>query len=132
MEDAMTTLTMTQPTAAGVFARIAGVAGTVGLRLVNFVRAYLNRRDMQVLAGFDDRMLADIGLTRGDLRDAVSEPLWRDPSHVLVMRARERRVARRRGPDQGGIRFVGAPSMVPDREFGLRAGKLSQVIGRYH
>ena len=30
--------------------------------------------------GLDDRMLADIGLTRGDVRDAFSEPVWRDPT----------------------------------------------------
>ena len=66
---------------------------------------------MQMLAGFDDRMLADIGLTRGDLRDAVSEPLWRDPTHVLVRRARERRWAR--PAEHPSPAEVGAPSIVP-------------------
>ena len=127
----MTTITMSPPADAGIFARITGLAGTVALRLVNFARAYLNRRDLEVLAGFDDRMLADIGLTRGDLRDAIAEPLWRDPSQVLVIRSRERRLARRRGPDQSAIRIVGAPSMIPDVEFGLRAGKLTHMP-RYH
>jgi uncharacterized protein YjiS (DUF1127 family) len=131
MEDAMTTIAMTPPAHAGILAWIAGLTGTVALRVVNFVRAYLNRRDMQVLAGFDDRMLADIGLTRGDLRDAIAEPLWRDPSHMLVIRSRERRLARRRGPDQGAIRIVGAPSMIPDVEFALRTGRLTHVP-RYH
>ena len=49
-----------------------------------------------MLTGLDDRMLADIGLTRGDLRDAYSEPVWRDPTAILVSRAQERRVNRRR------------------------------------
>lgn len=57
-----------------------------------------NRRDAVALAGFDDRMLADIGLTRGDLRDAYSEPVWRDPTAILVTRAHERRIGRRSGP----------------------------------
>jgi uncharacterized protein YjiS (DUF1127 family) len=127
----MTTLTMTPPTAAKTFARIADLAGTVALRTVNFLRAYFNRRDMQVLAGFDDRMLADIGLTRGDVRDAVAEPLWRDPTNILVARAQERRLSRRR-PAPGGFRIAGAPSLIPDLEAGLRAGKLTQLPTRYH
>jgi uncharacterized protein YjiS (DUF1127 family) len=32
-----------------------------------------NRRDTMRLAALDDRMLADIGLDRGDLRDAFAE-----------------------------------------------------------
>jgi hypothetical protein len=36
-------------------------------------------------------MLADIGLTRSDVRDAFSEPLWRDPTDLLTARAAERR-----------------------------------------
>ncbi len=127
----MTTLTMTPPTAAKTFARIAELAGTVALRTVNFLRAYFNRRDLQVLAGFDDRMLADIGLTRGDVRDAVAEPLWRDPTNILVARAQERRLSRR-GPAPGGFRIAGAPSLIPDLETGLRAGKLTQLPTRYH
>ena len=49
-----------------------------------------------MLTGLDDRMLADIGLTRGDVRDAYSEPVWRDPTAILVSRAHERRINRRR------------------------------------
>ena len=60
-----------------------------------------NRRDAMRLAELDDRMLADIGLTRSDLRDAYSEPLWRDPSEVLA-----RRAAERRGAGGGGHRLA--------------------------
>ena len=54
-----------------------------------------NRRETMRLASLDDRMLADIGLSRGDLRDAFAELPWRDPSDVLVRRAAERRSSRR-------------------------------------
>ena len=54
-----------------------------------------NRRDVMRLAHLDDRMLADIGLHRGDLRDAFAELPWRDPSDVLSRRATERRTSRR-------------------------------------
>ncbi len=57
-------------------------------------RAIRNRRVAASLAGLDDHMLADIGLTRSDLRDAYSEPLWHDPTDVLAARAAERRAAR--------------------------------------
>jgi uncharacterized protein YjiS (DUF1127 family) len=55
-----------------------------------------NRRDALRLASLDDRMLADIGLTRSDLRDAYAESLWRDPTDVLARRSAERRLSRRR------------------------------------
>src|SRR5262245_59120173 len=118
----MNTVTMTPWSAAKAFTRIAELAGAGALRVVDFVRAYLNRRDLQILAGFDDRMLADIGLTKSDVRDAVAEPLWRDPTVVLVGRVRERRLSRRPGLEQGGTRFVDAPALIPDAELGLRAG----------
>ncbi len=39
----------------------------------------------------DNRELADIGLTRSDLRDASALALDRDPTALLARRARERR-----------------------------------------
>ena len=58
-----------------------------------------NRHDAMRLAGLDDRMLADIGLSRSDLRDAFAEPPWRDPSDVLARRAAERRGSGREAID---------------------------------
>lgn len=55
-----------------------------------------NRRAADRLAALDDRMLADIGLTRSDLRDAYAEPLWHDPTDMLARRAAERRGSGRR------------------------------------
>jgi uncharacterized protein YjiS (DUF1127 family) len=67
----------------------------VGGRLSRIGRALKNRRAATALAGLDDHMLADIGITRSDLRDAYSEPLWHDPTDVLVGRVAERRQRRR-------------------------------------
>ena len=35
----------------------------------------------------DDCLLADIGLTRDDVRHAVAQPIWRDPTVTLQQRA---------------------------------------------
>jgi uncharacterized protein YjiS (DUF1127 family) len=74
-----------------------------------------NRREAAVLAGLDDRMLADIGLTRGDVRDAYSEPVWRDPTAILVSRAYERRINRRRMGIGLAEKSFEAPSIVPSQ-----------------
>ena len=96
------------------FARLVNaVAGIVALRLREFVQTVKNRRDASVLAGLDDRMLADIGLTRGDVRDAVSEPVWRDPTNLLVSRVHERRINRRRLNIGLAEKSFDAPSIVP-------------------
>ncbi|MEX0589583.1 MAG: DUF1127 domain-containing protein [Xanthobacteraceae bacterium] len=59
-------------------------------------RAFGGQRVVADLARMDDRMLRDIGLNRGDLRDAASGPLMQDPTVVLFRRASERRSARER------------------------------------
>ena len=75
--------------------RLVLAAGRAVIRgLDRLVRAFRHRQDATMLAGFDERMLADIGLTRSDVRDAFSEPLWRDPTTILVDRAGERRSSR--------------------------------------
>ena len=89
---------------------IAGIVVARGRQLAQMVK---NRRDAVILAGLDDRMLSDIGLSRGDVRDAFSEPVWRDPTAVLVSRAQERRV-NRRGAKIGLVeKSFDAPSIVP-------------------
>lgn len=82
---------------------------TLARRLAGLFR---NRREARVLAGLDPRMLADIGLDRADLRDAFSEPLWRDPTHVLELRAGERRKVRP-VPDHATLAFP--PTQRPAR-----------------
>jgi uncharacterized protein YjiS (DUF1127 family) len=48
-----------------------------------------NRRETRALLDMNDSQLADIGLTRDDVRHALRQPLTRDPSHELA-RARRR------------------------------------------
>ena len=81
---------------AGVGRRLAAAGDSLTRRLGQFGRAVRNRRAATTLAGLDDHMLADIGITRSDLRDAYAEPLWHDPTDVLAGRAAERRLRRRR------------------------------------
>jgi len=57
-------------------------------------RARRHRRDAHVLAGLDRNMLADIGITRADLNDALSGSFWEDPTALLRERALERRLYR--------------------------------------
>jgi len=80
---------------AGVRRRLAAAGDSLMRRLGQFGRAVRNRA-ATTLAGLDDHMLADIGITRSDLRDAYAEPLWHDPTDVLAGRAAERRLRRRR------------------------------------
>jgi hypothetical protein len=59
------------------------------------VRAYEGRRILRQLARSDDRMLRDIGLDRSDLRNAASEPIYRDPTALLAGHVDEVRPRRR-------------------------------------
>jgi uncharacterized protein YjiS (DUF1127 family) len=56
----------------------------------DFVRNLRHRREIKALTELDERLLKDIGLTRGDVQGALSESLLRNPSVVLV-RSVERR-----------------------------------------
>jgi len=114
----MSVITSTAKPAEGSFPRtIFALAAAVSLRLKRFVRAYANRSDATVLAGFDERMLADIGLTRSDVRDAFAEPLWEDPTNLLRARVLERRLNQYRigfGFKQGD---VFSPPLAPHNGF---------------
>ena len=83
------------PLAGATLARaFIGFAAQTG-RLANAVaRSFRNRRDARILAGLDRHMLADIGLTRSDVSDAFSTPIWDDPTALLRERAMERRINR--------------------------------------
>lgn len=60
-----------------------------------YVRAYLNRRVAIGMMDFDDRMLRDIGLTRGDVHASIVGPIDSDPTVRLRILAVERRAASR-------------------------------------
>jgi uncharacterized protein YjiS (DUF1127 family) len=85
---------------------ISAAAALVTRRLRQLAIAFRHRHDAAVLMRFDDRMLADIGLTRGDVREAFDEPVWRDPTELLVDRVSRRRPAR--------VKARLAPSIVPE------------------
>jgi uncharacterized protein YjiS (DUF1127 family) len=74
------------------FIRLAQTAGR------RFMAAYRNaaaRRAMRPLMSMDDRMLRDIGLTRGDVVGCFSSSLPGDSFGLLIARREERRAARR-------------------------------------
>ena len=111
----MTTHAETWKVATEPFGRaLLAFAGTVVARIRRFTATLQHRRDLAALANLDERMLADIGLTRSDLREAFSEPLWRDPTAILVNRVRGRRSREYRRV----TRTVAAPSIVPQSGTG--------------
>lgn len=81
--------------AAPVGRALAAFGSRMRRHLKQLAKRVTNRRDAMRLAGLDDRMLADIGLTRSDLRDAYAGPLWRNPTDVLALRSAEWRASRR-------------------------------------
>ena len=109
----MTITEIFQPAAEPLARKIAAFARIVVVRARELVSAHRNRNEAAALAAFDDRMLADIGLTRSDLRDAMSAPLWHDPTSLLRARALERR--RNRHRVSFGLREprIAAPPLAP-------------------
>jgi uncharacterized protein YjiS (DUF1127 family) len=91
----MTALTnLLHPASGSPWRALAAVTEAAARWIRHRAQAHRNRSSAAALAGFDDRMLADIGLTRSDVRDAFAEPFWQDPTELLRARALERRRAR--------------------------------------
>jgi uncharacterized protein YjiS (DUF1127 family) len=107
MEDAMPAIT-SLTIAAGRPAVRALIALVRKIKQVG--RALKNRHHAATLARLDDHMLADIGLTRSDLRDAYSGSPWQDPTDTLTRRARERRMSRRRAAFENSAGQLGQRS----------------------
>ena len=112
----MTTHAEPCTSAAEPFGRvILAAVAVVTARLLRLASAFLHRHDAAILMRFDDRMLADIGLTRRDVREAFDEPVWRDPTELLVERVARRRPTRlvKTGaaivPEVGHARALGIP-----------------------
>jgi uncharacterized protein YjiS (DUF1127 family) len=77
-------------TGGAIVCAFIGMLAFVTYWLKQMARVQRHRRQANALAGLDRRMLADIGLTRSDVRDAFSEPFWEDPTALLHERAQER------------------------------------------
>jgi uncharacterized protein YjiS (DUF1127 family) len=104
----MTTHAEACKSAAEPFGRVIfAAAALVTARLRQLAVAFRHRHDATILQRFDDRMLADIGLTRREVRQAFEEPIWRDPTELLADRVAGRRSARL-------VKARGAPSIVPE------------------
>jgi len=58
-------------------------------------RAMRNRRSVSQLLHWDDHMLKDIGVTRGDVLSVMAMPVTKDPSQRLTVLSVERRAALR-------------------------------------
>jgi uncharacterized protein YjiS (DUF1127 family) len=71
----------------GIAAQVSGWAAT----LVKPFVVWNNRRQIGNLMTLDERMLADLGLTRGDIAVSLSTSFLHDPSHQLTQLAQERR-----------------------------------------
>lgn len=106
---ALTTLSMPRPIGDAVAKLGASLA-----RLERGLAAWCRRNDMAVLASFDEVMLKDIGLSRGDVVDAIAQPLWRDPTAILARRRDERRSAR--------AAMVVSPFSMPRHGWRRRSG----------
>ncbi|GGE34604.1 hypothetical protein GCM10007276_10020 [Agaricicola taiwanensis] len=76
-------------------------------------KAWRNRREAMVtLAGMDGRMLKDIGLHESDVRSALAEPLWSDPTIRLKLVVVERR-ASARAKAREDLQWMAASDSVP-------------------
>jgi uncharacterized protein YjiS (DUF1127 family) len=103
---------------------LRALSARVTERVARVAKILRHRRDLEFLAGLDDRMLKDIGLTRSDLRFALSEPVWRDPGAALIGRVGQRGAGKSHAssvpsivPAQfgWGVRAIGSPARVPCR-----------------
>ena len=61
----------------------SGLIADVIKAVQQFARSWHNRRKVMALSDFDDHMLADIGLCREDIRDALNLPFVQDPAIEL-------------------------------------------------
>ena len=76
-----------------------GLTERLALFVARIARAYSQRRALQELTRLDDRMLRDIGLSRGDIDAAQSLPLRCDPIALLVSQRAARNHSRAFGRD---------------------------------
>jgi uncharacterized protein YjiS (DUF1127 family) len=71
-----------------------------------------HRKGLSMLARLDDRGLADIGLTRSDIYDALAQRIWDDPTTMLERRRTARRDSRSQTPGSGVPKIRQARQML--------------------
>lgn len=74
--------------AAAFATTILSIVRAAAARVTSFAMAQVNRWMVKQLCDFSDHELADIGLTRSDLRIAFDGPVHADPSLKLAAIAR--------------------------------------------
>ena len=61
-------------------------------KLVRRIRRHLAiRQALRTLLEADDRLLQDIGVTRGEVLHALQLPLWKDPGEIVKRMGKERK-----------------------------------------
>lgn len=103
-----TTTTRTEPG----FATFLSTARVVWQALGAGWKAMRNRRAVGQLEDLDDYLLADMGLTRSDLRAAIETPLHQDPSLRLAVLSHEHRLIAPAGRPRGRRGDASAPPSV--------------------
>jgi uncharacterized protein YjiS (DUF1127 family) len=99
-------------TSSSTFHSLATAVASGLIGLVNLVSkrwsAYRNRRMVTELLDFDDHMLKDIGLVRGDVHSAIASPYPYDASTRLRTLAVERRASIRAAAKEraAGLRLI--------------------------
>jgi uncharacterized protein YjiS (DUF1127 family) len=103
---------MTKPETGGLAAPVSAVAMLLAAARVlgRVVQVLRNRREVNSLRELDERCLKDIGLTRADVEGALSSPLHRDPSLILVGQAHGRGAGRRTARQTAGDRVPAVPA----------------------
>lgn len=81
----------------GFAAALRAASLKVMTRVKSIVAAMTRRKQIEALSRLDDRTLADMGLTRGDLAEAARWSLWDDAGDRLAAVAEERRILKSLG-----------------------------------
>ena len=81
---------------------IFDLANSLQQRMICVIAGWKHRKGLTLLAKFDDRALADIGLTRSDLYDALAQRIWDDPTTMLERRRTARRESRQQAAGRAG------------------------------
>src|SRR5690606_13358625 len=98
MEDDMGTITTSFFSDESFVAGVAATAKRVVAAAGRLIEAWNNRRGLTMLSRMDERGLADIGLSRSDVRDALSRRGWDGPTEELTARRGARGMQQHRAP----------------------------------